>query len=81
MPLDTIYVERIDPTDTCRPGVVRFLITGRHAEADRLGSWQGTTTNQWAASVCQRAKDIQQPVAVAWQRIGPWQNIVSVDFV
>ena len=63
MPIDTIYVERIDLIPFGRKLI--YSVTGQYADG-RLGLFQCSTLNVLRASICQRALDLDRPVEIAW---------------
>ena len=65
MPTDTVIVDRIDWT-LLDEGVKRYLVSGWHADPTILGGFAASTTNQWAASLCEQARKTHQPIRIQW---------------
>lgn len=60
MPISTVLVERVDSTDTAKPGCTRHLVTAK--------DWQQfVTLNDLRASLCAQAAKLGRPVTIAWK--------------
>jgi hypothetical protein len=80
MATDLIYVETIGATPS--GDRVTFLVSGRFADG-RLGMLQVETVDQWRAALCQRGKDLNLPVRVAWRegRARGFKDLIAVELL
>jgi len=67
METDLVRVFSVTQSPTQRLGCPVFVITATKILRPDMGL-QLQTVNQYAASICQRAKDLDRAVSVTWQR-------------
>ncbi len=77
---DLVRVFRVTSSETIRPGVRQFVIDSTLV-ANPTRSLQLQTINQYAASLCQRAKDLGKPIAVEHKRTAYGETLVKAHFV
>ncbi len=66
MPIDIIEVERVDRVPTKKPDCTQFLVVAHTvALPSQLVRYQ--TLNHFLASICERAKETEQPLQVTWR--------------
>lgn len=80
MPSVVIHVDRVDTTTTYVAGVQSHVVTGWHTDGT-LGGFAAETANDLAASLCQRAKELDRPVAVVWKDGRYGKQLVTVAIV
>ena len=67
MTTDLVRVFRVDSAETVTNGLRVFIITtNKVARPDMC--LQLETVNPYAASLCQRAKDLDRSIAVSWEK-------------
>lgn len=82
MPFTTIRVLRVDYVHRNGPhGPFKsYCVTGATTEGD-YGSFQAQTTSELAASLCQRAKELDKALSVLWKDGRYGKEIVNLNFV
>lgn len=79
MPTTVFTVQRIDSAPTTRPGLTRHVITATEL-IHGLG-FQVETVDDFAASLCQRAQQLERQVSVIWKDGRYGRQIVQVDIL
>lgn len=79
MPTTVFTVARIDSGPTAQPGLTRHVITANELIMG-LG-FQVETVSDLAASVCQRAQQLEKHVSVVWKDGRYGKQIVHVDIL
>ncbi len=78
LPIDRVFVERIDSAQTGIPGCLSYTVTGHTADA-AARHVQYQTVSDWKASACQRACELQRPVLIRWRQTAYAKDISRVE--
>lgn len=77
---DLVRVFRITSSETIKPGVRQFVIDTTLV-ADPTRWLQLQTINAYAATLCQRARDLHRPIAVEHKRTAYGETLVKAHFL
>lgn len=77
MPIITCQIRAVDSYKV-RNHVMRFDVLAVPAQGDQMFV---STVNQWQASLCQRARDLNAPVTLTWKDGRYGRELVSVELV
>lgn len=78
--VDLVRVFSVTSGETRQPGLPVFVITTTLA-ARPTECLQLETVNPYAASLCERARDLKRPIAVRWQRTRFGQTLRAAYFL
>jgi len=83
MPFTTIRVLRVDYVHRNGPtGPFKaYCVTGMTGAEWDAGTFQAQTTSELAASLCQRAKELNKALSVLWKDGRYGKEIVNIDLV
>ena len=80
MPQDLVRVFSVMSGETAQPGLRQFVIHAtKVARPDMSLSLQ--TVNPYAASLCQRAKDLDRSIAVSWEKTKYGNTLRAAHFL
>ena len=80
MASDLVRVFSVTSSEMAMPGLRQFVITTTLV-AQPTECLQLQTLNAWAASLCQRAKDLNRPIAVKHERTKYGETLRSAHFL
>lgn len=80
MTTDLVRVFHVTSSETIVPGLRQFLITTTLAARPDI-CLQVQTVNAYVASLCQRAKDLNRPIAVLHERTRFGETVRAAHFV